>query len=71
MSWCVSTASTIWVSIRRTGFNVIMGSWKIIAMRLPRRRRHSRASRVERSRPFSRMLPPTMRPGASTSPMIE
>ena len=31
--------SIICASIRRTGFNVIIGSWKIIATRLPRMRR--------------------------------
>ncbi len=36
---CASTVSTICVSTLSTGLSVIIGSWKIIAMRLPRSRR--------------------------------
>ena len=41
-SSCACTASIICVSMRSTGFSVIIGSWKIIAMRLPRSARISR-----------------------------
>jgi hypothetical protein len=57
--------------MRRTGFSVIIGSWKIIATRLPRRLRIDSSSSVVISRPSSRIEPATMRPGGSTSPMIE
>ncbi|MNI81731.1 hypothetical protein D3C73_1383750 [compost metagenome] len=30
--WCACTASIICVSTRSTGFSVIIGSWKIIAI---------------------------------------
>ena len=38
---CARIASIICVSMRRTGFSVVIGSWKIIAMRLPRSARSS------------------------------
>jgi hypothetical protein len=38
---CACTVSIICVSIRRTGLSVIIGSWKIMAMRLPRSARIS------------------------------
>jgi predicted glycosyltransferase len=68
---CANTVSIICVSMRRTGFSVIIGSWKIIAMRLPRRSRSSGSGSLVRSRPLNRIEPPAMRPGASSSPMIE
>ena len=57
--------------MRRTGFSVIIGSWKIIAMRLPRSVRIASASSDVSSRPPSRIEPATMRPGGSIRPMIE
>jgi len=51
------TASIICVSMRSTGFNVIIGSWKIIAMRLPRSLRHAGSSSEVMSTPFSAMRP--------------
>jgi hypothetical protein len=42
-------ASIIWVSMRSTGLSVIIGSWKIIAMRLPRILRISSGARPNNS----------------------
>jgi hypothetical protein len=36
MSWCRISASLIWRPIVITGFSDVIGSWKIIAIRLPR-----------------------------------
>ncbi len=69
---CARIVSTICVSMRSTGLSVIIGSWKIIAMRLPRSRRISlRGQRGQIAAVRSAMRPPTMRPGGSTRPMIE
>ena len=38
---CARIASIICVSMRRTGFSVFIGSWKIIARRWPRKARSS------------------------------
>ena len=71
-AWCASTVSIICVSMRSTGFSVIIGSWKIIAMRSPRNRAHRIVARAEQIVALrARTRPPTMRPGGSTSPMIE
>ena len=43
-----STCSAIWSPTVNTGFRLVSGSWKIIAMSLPRRRRISR-SPIDRS----------------------
>src|SRR5512134_1653063 len=69
--WWARTASTICVSMRSTGLSVIIGSWNTIAMRAPRMRRSSSSGKPSRSVPSNRIRPPTMRPGASTSPRIE
>src|SRR5918999_4906818 len=70
-SWCARTASTICVSMRSTGFSVIIGSWNTMAMRAPRTLRSSSSASPTRSVPSKRIRPPTMRPGGSTSPRIE
>ena len=41
--------------MRSTGFSVIIGSWKIIAIRLPRSCRISSGDSARRSRPSSRI----------------
>ena len=47
-----------------------MGSWKIMAMSLPRMRRRSSSSMPTSSRPRNRMLPPETEPGGEgISPM--
>src|SRR3546814_17612482 len=56
---------------RSTGFSVIIGSWKIIAMSLPRSSRQRRGEAWRKSSPFRRISPSTTRPGASTSPSSE
>ena len=72
MSRCSRTASLIWSPIRITGLSEVIGSWKIIEMRLPRICRISASSRESRSVPSSLISPPTMRPGGlGTSRMID
>ena len=70
-SWCARIASTIWVSMRSTGFRVIIGSWKIIAMLAPRSLRISCSGFPTSSIPLNRIEPETTRPGGSTSPRME
>ena len=68
---CATSVSIICVPIVSTGFSVIIGSWKIIAMRSPRRRRIASSSRVARSMPSNITLPSTTRPGGSISRRID
>jgi hypothetical protein len=50
----------------------VIGSWKIMAISLPRMLRISASLASRRSRPAKRMAPPTMRPGGDgTSRRIE
>jgi len=65
------TVSIICVSMRSTGFSVIIGSWKIVAMRSPRSRRIASSDLARRFSPSSSTRPLTICPGGSTSPMIE
>src|SRR5215217_1274077 len=60
-SW-MRTDSAIWWPIVSTGLRLVIGSWKIIAMRLPRIARISLSSRPRRSRPSKATLPRTVRP---------
>src|SRR4051812_29736907 len=54
------------------GFRLVIGSWKIIAIRLPRISRIFWSETSIRSSPSNTMRPPTMRPGGSwMSRMIE
>jgi len=46
-----------------TGFRLVIGSWKIIAIRLPRMSRIAASSSASRSWPSKRMLPSTTRAG--------
>ena len=63
--------STICSSIVRTGFRLVIGSWKIIAISLPRISRISLSGSADRSRPSNRTLPPSIRPaGFGSSRMI-
>jgi ABC-type uncharacterized transport system YnjBCD ATPase subunit len=68
---CATIASIIWTSMRSTGFSVIIGSWKIIATRLPRICRNCSADSARRSTPSRMILPATMRPGGSIRPISE
>src|SRR5690606_4346780 len=61
---------TCWPT-RSTGLRVVNGSWKIMAMRLPRQRRSSRSDLPARFSPNSRISPATMRPGCGTKPMMD
>ena len=40
LSWCSVIASAIWSPTLKTGFRLVIGSWKIIAMSLPRTLAH-------------------------------
>jgi hypothetical protein len=54
------------------GLSDVIGSWKIIEMRLPRTSRISAAESRRRSTPSKRISPSRMRPGGlATSPMME
>ena len=55
--------SVIWKPILSTGFSDVIGSWKIIAISLPRIRRISFFDVLRRSLPWKSASPRTMRPG--------
>ena len=69
-SW-VRMASTIWLPTRYTGLSEVMGSWKIIAMSLPRSSRYCFSDRVARSLPSNSREPPATCPGSAKRPMME
>ena len=71
MSRCSVMASTIWSPQVKTGLSEVMGSWKIMDMRLPRVASTSLSERASTSVSRSRMLPVTMRPGRSMSRITE
>ena len=54
----ILTGSAIWRPMVQVGLSEVIGSWKIIAISLPRTRRICRSSRPTRSRPLSRTAPP-------------
>ena len=49
-----------------TGFRLVIGSWKIIAMRLPRMSRICAGDRSSRFLPSNMICPAAMRPGGGT-----
>src|SRR5450755_668702 len=53
------------------GSSEVSGSWKIIAMSLPRILRRSRSGRPTSSLPSSLIEPPTMAPPGGSSPIID
>ena len=53
----------------RTGLRLVIGSWKIIAISLPRTRRHARSESPISSRPSSLMLPDGMRAARGRIPI--
>ncbi len=61
--WCSATVSAIWRPTVITGLRLVIGSWKIIDIRLPRIARIAAGSSASSSSPSNRMLPETMRPG--------
>ena len=56
-SKCVSSASRIWRPIVSTGFRLVIGSWKIIAISRPRIPRSSSSESWSRSRPPKSAVP--------------
>src|SRR5579883_2778963 len=61
--WCSITASAICSPMVSTGLRDVIGSWKIMAIRLPRIRRISSSESARRSRPSKRIFPSTILPG--------
>ena len=64
---CARIASVIWSPTVNTGFRLVIGSWKIIAMRLPRMSRICAGDRSSRFLPSNMICPAAMRPGGGTS----
>ena len=62
-SMCSRMASAIWKPMVNTGFRLVIGSWKIIAISPPRTRRISSSEQASRSRPSSEIEPEGMRAG--------
>ncbi len=60
---CSSSASVSWRPMVSTGLSEVMGSWKIMAMRLPRIWRISSSSSLRRSSPSKMISPATILPG--------
>ena len=61
--WCSRSVSPICRPTVSTGFRLVIGSWKIIEIALPRMARISASDRASRSRPSKRMRPATIWPG--------
>ena len=69
---CSSSDSVICLPMVSTGFSEVMGSWKIMAMRLPRMVRICCSLTASRSMPSNMTLPAMMRPGGlATRRMME
>ena len=65
----ISSTSAICSPTRVTGFSAVIGSWKIIAMRVPRRSRRRLFSAVSVSSPSNSVLPPVGRSASGRRPM--
>jgi hypothetical protein len=63
----INSGSMIWKPMVSTGFNEVIGSWKIIAMSRPRISRMPSSVSSSRLRPWNRMRPATMRPAGFAS----
>src|SRR5258706_1737718 len=63
--------STICSPMVKAGLSEVIGSWKIIEMRLPRTARIAALGRRRRFAPSKRISPATRPGGLATSPMIE
>ena len=63
---CARIASVIWSPTVNTGLRLVIGSWKIIAMRLPRMSRICAGERSSRFRPSNMIWPAAIRPGGGT-----
>src|SRR5919198_1694645 len=70
ISKCVSSASRIWRPIVSTGFNDVIGSWKIIAISRPRMRRSARSLWRIRSAPSNTAVPDSTRPLRASRPRM-
>ena len=66
---CARICSAIWSPIRITGLSDEIGSWKIIAISLPRTRSSSSSDAVIRSPPRSRAEPANRALGERVSPI--
>src|SRR5262245_9333589 len=66
----ISAGSVSWRPIVSTGLSDVIGSWKIIAISLPRISRISSSESVRRSRPLNRIWPLTMRPAGRATRRI-
>jgi len=62
---CARSASLIWAPTRIVGFSERVGSWKTIAMSVPRCARMSSSDRPSSSTPSSRADPVTVAVGGS------
>ena len=67
--WCSTNISAIWRPTGDSGLSAVIGSWKIMAMRLPRRRRISAGEASWISSPSSTILPPPSDSGRRSRPM--
>src|ERR1035437_489208 len=67
MRLCARMVSTSCSSIVSTGFRLVIGSWKIMAISLPRRPRMSTSGSFVRSTSSNRTWPPSMRPAGCGS----
>jgi hypothetical protein len=65
-----STCSAIWSPIVKTGFRLVSGSWKIIAMSLPRSLRISSIFMWRISRPSNQISPERISAGGMSSSRI-
>src|SRR5438128_2719932 len=70
MPKCVSSASRICRPIVNTGLSDVIGSWKIIAISLPRTDRSARSLRRSKSRPPKFACPDSTRPFRERRPRI-
>src|SRR5919202_897584 len=68
MPKCVSSGSRSWRPMVSTGFRLVIGSWKIIAICRPRTRRSARWLSFRRSRPSKRAVPERTRPARGRRP---
>ena len=68
---CSRTGSATWYPIVFVGSSEVSGSWKIIAISLPRIARISSSLRPTSSRPPSLIEPPTTEPPGGSRPMID
>ena len=57
------TGSAICSPTVNAGLSELIGSWKIMAMRLPRMARMASSSSLSRSRPSNKIWPASIRPG--------